>query len=50
MATNRIDQRFNELRAAGRKGFVAYITAGDPDLDATRRLALAFERAGVYVL
>lgn len=50
MATNRIDQRFAELRARGQKGFVAYITAGDPDLDATRRLALAFERAGVDVL
>ncbi|MFA7007211.1 MAG: tryptophan synthase subunit alpha [Verrucomicrobiia bacterium] len=49
MATNRIDQRFDELRARGQKGFVAYITAGDPDLDATRRLALAFERAGVDV-
>ena len=48
--TNRIDQRFSELRARGQKGFVAYITAGDPDLGATKRLALAFERAGVDVL
>ena len=47
---NRIDQRFAGLRAQGQKGLVAYITAGDPDLDATKRLAAAFERAGVDVL
>ncbi|MBI5396818.1 MAG: tryptophan synthase subunit alpha [Verrucomicrobia bacterium] len=47
---NRIDQRFASLRAQGRKGLVAYITAGDPDLDATKKLAAAFERAGVDVL
>ncbi len=47
---NRIDQRFAGLRAQGRKGLVAYITAGDPSLDATRRLASAFDRAGVDVL
>lgn len=47
---NRIDKRFAELKAAGKKGFVAYIGAGDPDLDATRKLALAFDQAGVDVL
>jgi tryptophan synthase alpha chain len=47
---NRIPERFARLRAEGRKGFVAYISAGDPDLEATRRLALAFDRAGVDVL
>lgn len=47
---NRIDARFQRLRAAGQKGFVAYIGAGDPDLETTRRLALAFDTAGVDVL
>jgi tryptophan synthase alpha chain len=47
---NRIDQRFAGLRAQGQKGLIAYITAGDPNLDTTRRLAVAFERAGVDVL
>ena len=47
---NRIDKRFADLKAAGKKGFVAYIGAGDPDLDATRNLALAFDQAGVDVL
>ena len=47
---NRIDDRFVRLRAQGRKGFVVYIGGGDPDLEATRQLALAFDRAGVDVL
>ena len=47
---NRISQRFQELKASGRKGFVVYIGAGDPDLEATRRLAVAFDRIGVDVL
>ena len=47
---NRIDERFARLRAQGRKGFVVYIGGGDPDLEATRQLAIAFDRAGVDVL
>jgi tryptophan synthase alpha chain len=47
---NRIDERFAKLKAAKQKGLVVYIGAGDPDLEATRRLALAFDRAGVDVL
>jgi len=47
---NRIDQKFAELKKANRKGFIAYICAGDPDLDATAELAVAFEKAGVDVL
>lgn len=47
---NRIDAAFARLKAEGRKGFVAYIAAGDPNLDATVELALALEKAGVDVL
>ena len=47
---NRIVEKFAQLKRAGKKGFVVYIGAGDPDLEATRRLALAFDRAGVDVL
>ena len=47
---NRIDARFAQLRAAERKGFIVYIGAGDPTLEATRQLALAFDQAGVDVL
>jgi len=47
---NRIDARFQHLRDDGRKGFVAYITAGDPSLETTVELAQAFDGAGVDVL
>lgn len=47
---NRIDAKFQALRKAKRKGFIAYICAGDPNLKATAQLAREFERAGVDVL
>jgi len=47
---NRIDARFEQLRRDGRKGFVAFITAGDPTLATTIELAKAFDAAGVDVL
>jgi tryptophan synthase alpha chain len=47
---NRIVEKFAALKREGKKGFIVYIGAGDPDLEATRRLALAFDQAGVDVL
>lgn len=47
---NRIETRFSQLRARGEKGFVAYIGAGDPDLQATLELALGMGEAGVDIL
>jgi len=47
---NRIVEKFSALKQSGKKGFVVYIGAGDPNLEATRRLALAFDQAGVDVL
>lgn len=47
---NRIEKRFADLKAAGRKALVTYIGAGDPDLGATRELVLAFDQAGVDVM
>ena len=47
---NRIDERFARLRREGKKGFIVYIGAGDPSLDATRQLALGFDQLGVDVL
>ncbi len=47
---NRIVERFEQLKRTGQKGFVVYIGAGDPNLEATRQLALAFDQAGVDVL
>src|SRR5208282_1392554 len=47
---NRIVARFARLKREGKKGFVVYIGAGDPNLTATRELALAFDQAGVDIL
>jgi len=47
---NRIVERFARLKKSGEKGLVAYIGAGDPNLEATRQLALAFDPAGVDIL
>ena len=34
-AMNRIVEKFIRLKSAGKKGFIAYIGAGDPNLTAT---------------
>lgn len=47
---NRIERCFSGLASRGEKGFIAYIGGGDPNVEATRRLALAFAEAGVDVL
>ena len=47
---NRIEERFADLKRQEKKGLVVYIGAGDPDLEATRELALAFDKAGADVL
>ena len=47
---NRIVAKFARLKSAGKKGFIVYIGAGDPNLAATRELALAFDKSGVDVL
>ena len=46
----RISRRFAELREAGELGIVAYITAGDPSLDATLHFVLALAEAGADVI
>jgi tryptophan synthase alpha chain len=50
VSENRIDRKFRELRASGRKAFVAYITAGDPSPERTPELVWALERAGADVV
>ena len=46
----RISKRFAELRDAGELGIVAYITAGDPTLDATCKYVLALAEAGADII
>ncbi len=47
---NRIDKKFKELKKPLRKAFIAYITAGDPDLAMTGRIVLALENSGVDII
>lgn len=44
---NRIDKKFKDLRKNKQKAFIAFITSGYPNLDITKRLVLAFDKAGV---
>jgi tryptophan synthase alpha chain len=48
--STRISQRFGELRESGELGIIAYITAGDPSLDATHKFVLALAEAGADVI
>jgi tryptophan synthase alpha chain len=47
---NAIDVLFRRLRAAGRKAFIPFVTAGDPDADTTVRLGRALAAAGASVV
>jgi tryptophan synthase alpha chain len=48
--STRTAQRFAALREAGELGIVAYITAGDPSLDATLKFVIALSEAGADVI
>jgi tryptophan synthase alpha chain len=46
----RIEQKFKRLGDAGEMGLIAYVTAGDPSLDATEKIVLAAAEAGADVI
>jgi tryptophan synthase alpha chain len=46
----RIGERFAAQRRDGGKGLIIYITAGDPDIETTRRLVLELEQAGADLI
>jgi tryptophan synthase alpha chain len=46
----RIEKKFAQLKSENRKGFIPYITAGDPSLDATLGLILSMEKAGADIV
>ena len=46
----RIDAKFAELRAAGRKAFVAYVMAGDPDHETSLEIVTGLPAAGVDII
>jgi tryptophan synthase alpha chain len=47
---SRIDAKFRGLREQGAKGLVLYLTAGDPNLDATGKILGALDRAGADLI
>ncbi|HKN60163.1 MAG TPA: tryptophan synthase subunit alpha [Candidatus Acidoferrales bacterium] len=48
--SGRIAKRFRELSEAGELGLVAYITAGDPSLDASEKIVLAAAESGADII
>jgi len=48
--TNRIDQTFARLKEQKRKAFIAFLTAGYPDLKTTEKLVLALAKSGVDII
>jgi len=46
----RIDAKFAALRAEGRRAFVAYVMAGDPDYDTSLELVRGLPGAGVDII
>ena len=47
---NPIDAQFQKLRTAGRKAFIPFVTAGDPDLATTTRLIDALSQRGASLI
>ncbi|HWW50662.1 MAG TPA: tryptophan synthase subunit alpha [Verrucomicrobiae bacterium] len=48
--TRRIARRFRELSEAGELGLIAYVTAGDPSLEASETIVLRAAEAGADVI
>ena len=50
MSINRIEEKFNLLKARGEKALIVFITAGDPNLSLTETLVLEMEKRGVDII
>ena len=50
MKKTRVDRKFAELQKQGKKGFIGYLSAGDPNLLDTVDQVLRLEDAGVDVM
>lgn len=46
----RIDAKFADLKAAGKKAFVSYVMAGDPDFDRSLEIVRGLPSAGVDII
>lgn len=47
---SRLDEKFKVLKKSGRKALITFITAGDPDLDATSDLVVTLAEAGADIV
>jgi tryptophan synthase alpha chain len=47
---SRLRETFAALKREGRRGFIPYVTAGDPDLETTAALVVELARAGASVV
>jgi tryptophan synthase alpha chain len=50
VASGRISRKFHKLADKSELGLIAYVTAGDPSLDATEKIVLAAAEAGADVI
>ena len=46
----RINNKFKELKTQNKKAFIAYICAGDPDINTTHNLVLTLDRCGADII
>lgn len=47
---SRISPKFNELRSQGRKGFIPFVSSGDPDLETSKRVVLSLAQNGADII
>ena len=44
-----VDELFQDLRSRGKRAFMPFVTAGDPDLETTRRLLQGLDQIGCHL-
>ena len=47
---NRLTQKLDKLRKENKKALVAYLVAGDPDMDSTLEIMHLFVESGVDII
>ncbi|HEY3297857.1 MAG TPA: tryptophan synthase subunit alpha [Armatimonadota bacterium] len=47
---SRIGKRFDELKSAGEKALICFVTAGDPDLETTGKIVVEMAKAGADIV
>ena len=50
LADTRITRKFDQLKSSGKKAFVAFVTAGDPDFDTSLQILESLPTAGADII